>query len=127
MIRGEDDDDLIWGDDGNDSLYGDDGDDQIDGGEGADSLHGGEGDDVLIDRSASSSDRLPGGDGDDILDCFDNPYANFDDAEGGAGNDTFFVDDADDYPDWTGVPPEALTVDSSNFNLSIANKPGVSP
>ncbi len=64
--------DLIFGGVGDDEVWGGDGDDKITGDAGNDTLHGGAGDDVL-----------KGKDGDDLM-------------NGGAGNDSFQSDDGND-------------------------------
>jgi len=119
----------------NDTLYGgdgtglgdSDGDDQIEGGDGQDTLYGENGDDTLIDRSGGYVDTLEGGAGEDTLDCYDNATANFDTVKGDGGDDTFYVDDSDNYPDWAGDPPEPFDVDTSGLNLSTTNKLGENP
>lgn len=111
--------DILYGFEGNDQLFGGDGrdemlgnqgddviiggadDDKAYGGEGADHLYGGDGDDLLYGETFpygmvdSSSDTLVGGDGDDGL------YGNSGQGEqdfldGGAGDDVYVVDSAND-------------------------------
>jgi serralysin len=73
---------VITGTEGADTLLGGDGNDTIDGRGGADILRGGAGNDYLI-----------GGLGDDLLDG----GSNYDQMDGGAGNDTYVVDNANDF------------------------------
>ncbi|WP_174544979.1 beta strand repeat-containing protein, partial [Sphingomonas asaccharolytica] len=71
----------INGNIGNDTIYGTDLNDTVTGGDGNDTLYGGGGFDTLV-----------GGKGNDVLDG----GANVDDMTGGLGDDTYYVDNAND-------------------------------
>ena len=98
LVRGGNGDDWLIGNGGNDTLDGEAGDDTLHGGSGADLLRGGDGNDVLsgmgnratsnADGSFDGLDTLLGGDGDDLL-----WLGARDIAYGGAGADTFVLDD----------------------------------
>ena len=101
-VSGHGGNDLIFGEDGADELHGEAGIDFIAGGSGNDTLHGeddadalyGEdGDDVLIGGATFHTDILVGGAGNDVLDGRSgqaNP--DYDEMDGGSGNDTYHVD-----------------------------------
>ncbi|MEM7439218.1 MAG: calcium-binding protein [Pseudomonadota bacterium] len=99
IIEGGEGSDTIDGGADADSISGDAGDDTLWGAGGADTLFGGEGDDVLNgasdesstneDGSVDGTDTLDGGDGDDRL-----ILGASDQGTGGAGADTFSIDEA---------------------------------
>jgi Ca2+-binding RTX toxin-like protein len=80
-------DDALYGGDGNDSLLGSLGDDALYGGDGADVLNGGSGNDVIDGGDDTEKDYLNGSDGDDFL-----HGGRDDNLNGGAGADTFAID-----------------------------------
>jgi Ca2+-binding RTX toxin-like protein len=92
--------DSLFGQDGNDHLYGDagvdylvggNGDDVLDGGTGADALYGEDGNDILYGGTDFQTDILVGGNGNDILHG-DSGLGDYDLMDGGAGDDTYYVD-----------------------------------
>jgi Ca2+-binding RTX toxin-like protein len=100
--------DTLQGFGASDVLYGGGGHDLLDGGAGDDDMEGGTGDDTYIvdsfhdivveapgagyDQIRSSADTLLGNDGNDVLDGL----GGADSLEGGAGDDTYFIDNAGD-------------------------------
>lgn len=82
ILSGGDGADTLMAFGGADSLAGGAGDDRLEGGDGNDTVHGGDGNDTVY-----------GGIGDDYLDA----GAGADDMAGYTGDDTYVVDDADDY------------------------------
>lgn len=98
QLYGEAGNDALWGGIGLDALSGGTGADKLFGGSGADLLNGGDGDDSLYGfmegqsgaaglTGAEGIDTLLGGNGNDIL-----HLGRGDEASGGAGNDTFSMD-----------------------------------
>ncbi len=102
IIDGEEGDDVVKGEGGNDTLIGGDGNDTLLGGDGKEYVEGGDGDDLIdtrFDTNLPLPDRgYPGlfpGDGD--------PLDGRDTVDGGAGNDTIYTGDDNDFIDgWTG-------------------------
>lgn len=103
-VNGGDSNDTLYGQDGNDTLNGDAGIDYLDGGIGndtlnggteADNLQGGDGDDTLIGGDGFFTDILVGGNGNDTL-RGDSGLGEYDRMDGGAGNDSFYVDTGND-------------------------------
>ncbi len=90
-LFGQDGNDQLFGDAGIDYLVGGTGDDVLDGGTQADALYGEDGNDTLIGGSDFQTDILVGGNGDDILHG-DSGLGDYDLMDGGAGNDTYYVD-----------------------------------
>ncbi|CAN5280620.1 hypothetical protein BH10PSE14_BH10PSE14_20130 [soil metagenome] len=116
-IFGQDGADLLYGDNGVDYIVGGDGNDTIYGGADADALYGGAGDDYInadeasvqlgaypgvpsdladvgsapLDGNYFVTDILVGGDGNDIL-VGASGRGDYDLMDGGAGNDTYYVD-----------------------------------
>lgn len=81
VIAGTDGPERLYGGSGNDTINGADGDDFIDGGEGNDTLDGGKGSDIVL-----------GGNGNDtILFGVPDGVDTADEADGGAGRDTYHV------------------------------------
>lgn len=80
-VYGDDGNDTLVGGGGNDQLYGGDGNDSLNGSIGTDKLYGGTGSDTLT--GGASANTLDGGTGIDLM-------------QGGGGNDSYFVDDAND-------------------------------
>lgn len=76
---------------GNDYLEGNRGDDQLAGGSGTDSVYGGDGNDLI--SGGSDDDTLFGGRGDDTIEASD--LIGADNLQGGAGFDTYMVDNSD--------------------------------
>lgn len=72
-------------------LYGNDANNKLDGGAGNDYLDGDDGDDTLL--GGAGNDYLDGDDGDDML----NGGAGVDRMYGGYGNDTYVVDNVEDF------------------------------
>ena len=104
VVRGGDDVDSLFGESGNDELFGDagidylvggTGNDTLDGGDDADALYGEDGDDVLIGGSSFSTDILVGGADNDVL-RGDSGQGDYDLMDGGAGDDSYYVDTPDD-------------------------------
>lgn len=96
-LEGYDAKDYLSGGDGNDTIKGYGGDDTIFGGAGNDTLLGMSGDDQIVGEGGNDhlngrdgTDKLWGGDGDDVLINVDNGTSDY--AEGGAGRDTYWVD-----------------------------------
>ncbi len=96
--------DTLFGESGIDSIYGGDGvdylaagigNDYLDGENGADALYGEDGNDTLIGGADFVTDILVGGAGDDILRGASG-LGDYDLMDGGAGNDTYYVDTPDD-------------------------------
>ncbi|CAN7313565.1 calcium-binding protein [Caulobacter sp. LjRoot300] len=85
-LRGDAGDDVLAGNGGDDTLEGGAGADVLYGGAGADTLDGGSGNDEL--HGGDGDDHLAGGDGNDILDGRV--------MTGGAGDDTYQIDEASD-------------------------------
>jgi Ca2+-binding RTX toxin-like protein len=92
--------DSLFGQDGNDHLFGDAGvdylvggnsDDVLDGGTEADALYGEGGNDTLIGGADFQTDILVGGNGNDLLHG-DSGLGDYDLMDGGAGDDTYYVD-----------------------------------
>nr|MDJ0826915.1 hypothetical protein [Rhodobacter sp.] len=81
--------DLLLGGTGLDSLWGNAGDDTLDGGDGADYLNGGGGDDSLV--GGAGKDALRGEGGNDILDLGSHGESGWQNARGGAGDDTYLI------------------------------------
>jgi Ca2+-binding RTX toxin-like protein len=84
-------DDVLKGQDGIDYLVGGNGNDVLDGGDQADALYGEDGNDALWGGSDFVTDILVAGNGDDFLHG-DSGQGDYDLMDGGAGNDTYFVD-----------------------------------
>jgi Ca2+-binding RTX toxin-like protein len=100
--------DILYGVEGNDSLLGGagidvlvggNGTDSLDGGADADALYGEAGNDILYGGTGFVTDILVGGDGNDILDGSASVASgqlrnegDYDLMDGGAGNDTYYVD-----------------------------------
>ncbi|MCA1323191.1 calcium-binding protein [Herbaspirillum sp. alder98] len=93
VVKGNEEDNLIFGDDLGLDIDGEAGDDVIQAGEGADRLSGGEGSDWLY--GGAGNDRLSGGVGNDEL----HGEAGNDELRGGAGNDTLDGGTGDDSMD----------------------------
>jgi Ca2+-binding RTX toxin-like protein len=100
-------DDLIKGKKGRDRLSGNAGDDTLQGGKGKDKLRGGPGKDIIV--GGPGNDRMIGGDGFNQLnmvngveqgspgnDVIDARNGQADEIDCGAGNDTVYVDRAED-------------------------------
>lgn len=97
LLFGEAGADEMFGGSGIDYLVGGDGADRLYGGDSADALYGGAGDDSLDGGDSFDTDILVGGDGDDQLDGNSGQAnADYDLMDGGAGNDTYYVDTGDD-------------------------------
>jgi Ca2+-binding RTX toxin-like protein len=90
-LFGQDGNDHLFGDAGVDYLVGGNGDDVIEGGTQADALYGEDGNDILIGGSDFQTDILVGGNGNDILHG-DSGLGDYDLMDGGAGDDTYYVD-----------------------------------
>ena len=85
--------DTLYGDSGIDYLVGGLGNDTLYGGDDADALYGEDGDDTLYGGNTFHTDILVGGAGNDVLDGRSgqaNP--DYDELDGGAGNDNYYVD-----------------------------------
>jgi Ca2+-binding RTX toxin-like protein len=106
-IYGRGGDDLIRGKKGRDRLFGNRGNDTLEGGKGRDRLRAGKGDDVL--SGGPGKDRMRGGPGPDDFnmrdgvqqgspgnDVIDARNGELDEIDCGAGQDTVFVDRAED-------------------------------
>jgi Ca2+-binding RTX toxin-like protein len=94
-LFGESGNDQLFGDAGIDYLVGGIGNDTLDGGTEADALYGEDGDDILIGGSGFHTDILVGGAGNDIL-RGDSGLGDYDRMDGGAGDDSYYVDTPDD-------------------------------
>ncbi|NBB53299.1 hypothetical protein GVN24_34000, partial [Rhizobium sp. CRIBSB] len=94
-IYGQDGDDALNGDAGIDYLVGGIGVDTINGGTEADALYGEEGNDILIGGDGFFTDILVGGAGNDTL-RGDSTLGDYDLMDGGADNDSYYVDTGDD-------------------------------
>ncbi|MFN4096181.1 MAG: calcium-binding protein [Sphingomonas sp.] len=94
-LFGESGNDQLFGDAGIDYLVGGAGNDTLDGGDNPDALYGEDGDDVLIGGSGFHTDILVGGAGNDVL-RGDGGLGDYDLMDGGAGDDSFYVDTPDD-------------------------------
>jgi len=98
-LFGGEDNDTLYGNDGNDTLYGEAGNDTLDGGAGDDTLYGDAGNDTL--NGGDGNDTLYGGAGNDTLNGGagnDTLYGGLNtdsNLYGGAGADTFAIQDAD--------------------------------
>ena len=103
-LFGQDGDDQLFGDEGVDYLVGGDGADMLQGGNQADALYGGDGNDILwgdlqatpvqagyVPQPSFDTDILVGGNGNDILHG-DSLLGDYDLMDGGAGDDTYYVD-----------------------------------
>lgn len=99
-INGYGGDDSLFGESGNDRVIGNEGTDYIAGGEGnddlsgdggADAVYGEGGDDILWGGQTFHTDILVGGEGNDILHG-ESDWGDYDLMDGGAGNDTYYVD-----------------------------------
>jgi Ca2+-binding RTX toxin-like protein len=90
-LFGQDGNDHLFGDAGIDYLVGGNGDDVLDGGTEADALYGEDGNDTLIGGSDFQTDILVGGNGNDVLHG-DSGLGDYDLMDGGAGDDTYYVD-----------------------------------
>lgn len=78
---------------GHDILIGGGGDDRLDGGSGADALYGEDGDDYLVGGTSFHTDILVAGAGNDVLFGISGQADPEQDLmDGGAGNDTYYVD-----------------------------------
>lgn len=111
-LLGGDGDDLLDGGAGDDDLLGSYGDDQLLGGEGSDLLQGGHGDDTLFGGDDIDTDFLNGGAGDDHLHAGD-----FDNLNGGSGEDTFVLEDV------TGVTIDDFNPDEDVIELAYDDTP----
>jgi Ca2+-binding RTX toxin-like protein len=94
-LFGEAGDDTIDGNAGIDYLVGGIGNDLLDGGDDPDALYGEDGDDDLWGGPSFDTDILVGGDGNDIL-RGQSGKGDYDLMDGGAGNDTYWVDTPND-------------------------------
>ncbi len=94
-IFGEGGDDQLYGDYGIDYLAGGSGNDRLDGDLEPDALYGEDGDDILIGGWDFATDILVGGAGNDVL-RGDGGLGDYDLMDGGAGDDSFYVDTPDD-------------------------------
>ncbi|MEQ8862484.1 MAG: FG-GAP-like repeat-containing protein, partial [Thalassobaculum sp.] len=99
LLVGGNGDDLIIGSTGADTLVGDHGNDRLDGGSGNDVLSGSTGDDALSGGAGDDTlyggdgvDSLYGGAGNDVIYGGDNDRV----VDGGDGQDTLYLDSADD-------------------------------
>jgi Ca2+-binding RTX toxin-like protein len=90
-LFGQDGNDHLFGDAGIDYLVGGNGDDVIDGGADADALYGEDGNDTLYGGTDFQTDILVGGNGNDVLHG-DSGLGDYDLMDGGAGNDSYYVD-----------------------------------
>ncbi|MBI1285510.1 MAG: hypothetical protein GC183_14440 [Thiobacillus sp.] len=100
--------DNLFGVDGNDTLYGEvgidylvggSGDDTLDGGDNPDAIYGEDGNDTLYGGIGFHTDIMVGGAGDDILNGSGptiHYQGDYDLMDGGAGNDTYYVDTPND-------------------------------
>jgi serralysin len=94
-IFGQSGGDNLLGQAGIDYIVGGDGDDSLDGGDGPDALYGEAGADNLNGGVGFFTDIMVGGDGDDIMNGA-SFLGDYDLMDGGAGNDTYYVDTPND-------------------------------
>ncbi len=128
VVRGGGGVDSLFGQDGNDQLFGDAGidylvggigNDTLDGGTEADALYGEDGDDTLIGGSGFHTDILVGGAGNDVL-RGDSGLGDYDLMDGGAGDDSYYVDTPDDLTFEAangGIDTVYATIDGAGYYL----------
>ena len=109
----------LQGGDGNDTLLGGGGNDTLDGGLGNDELYGGANDDVIM--GGAGVDTLFGGAGNDTLNAGDGVFGNYDQVNGGDGNDLMIYDSGDFFDDFDGGNGiDTVSLDwSGNFIIDL--------